>query len=444
MSAGISAAISKIAAVYNEKNQQNNITRTLKTTACFNFVWAISIALLVFVFAPIIGEYGISDVRTIDAIKVTCPAMVCIALSNILKGYFWGTSKIVIPSIIDIFEKTLRVLVVAILIYLFSARDLSQLVTLCYLALCLGEFQSLSLLFIYYKYCKKKIPKTFEKPERKSQLLFDVLILCLPLTLNGFLSNIFNTLSTLIMPRCLVSAGFSHVEALSMIGKFTGMAMMIIGIPLIVVASINTLLIPDLSQTMSRGNYYNASCRIHKVIKIAFILGLATTVICFLIPDNLGEILYQRNDLGNYIKYAALSAPVFFPSVTMNGILNGINKQMIILRNSLIIAVLELIGLFIFTSIPSINIYGYTITLLLTSIISIIINLYEVKKTIDINISTTNIIIYLLLSLLVFFIFNFIINKILGPLSLFKNIIIIILIFGMFTFLGTLGEDNYN
>ena len=118
MSAGISAAISKIAAVYEEKNQQNNITRTLKTTACFNLVWAICIAVLVFIFAPFIGEYGVSDIRTINAIKVTCPAMVCIALSNILKGYFWGTSKIVIPSIIDIFEKALRVLVVAILIYI--------------------------------------------------------------------------------------------------------------------------------------------------------------------------------------------------------------------------------------------------------------------------------------------------------------------------------------
>lgn len=442
MSAGISAAISKIAAVYMEKNEHNNISRTMKTTACFNLIWAISIAVLVFIFAPIIGEYGISDARTIDAIKVTCPAMVFIALSNILKGYFWGTSKIIIPSIIDIFEKALRVLVAAVLIYLFSAKSLSLLVTLCYLALCLGEFQSLCLLFIYYKYCKRKIPKTYEKPERKPQLLFDVLVLCLPLTLNGFLSNIFNTLSTLIMPRCLVNAGFSHIEALSMIGKFSGMAMMIIGIPLIVVASINTLLIPDLSQTMIKGNYYDASCRIHKVMKIAFILGLATSVICFLIPDNLGLILYQRNDLGDYIKYAALTAPIFFPSVTMNGILNGINKQVIILRNSLIIAVLELIGLYIFTSIPWINIYGYVITLLLTSIISVIINLYEVKKTIDIQLSLTNIVIYILLSVLIYFIFSLIIKNFLGNLTLFKNIIIILLIFAIFTYLGTLGEEQ--
>ena len=439
MSAGISASISKISAVYISKNENNNLIKTINNVAIFNLIWAIFISVFVFFLAPIIGKYGVDDVRTIDSLKVICPAMIFIALSNILKGYFWGTSKITIPAGIDILEKALRIITVAILIYLFSAKDLTLLVTLCYVALCLGELQSLILLYIYYKYCIKKLPKTYEKPERRSQLLFNVLVICLPLTLNGFLSNIFATLSTLIIPRCLVFSGFTHSEALSMIGKFTGMAMMIIGMPMIVVSSINTLLIPDLSQSISKGNYYDISVRIHKVIKIAFILGLATTIICCLIPDALGEIFYKRNDLGNYIKYASLSAPVFFASTTMFGILNGINKQTIILRNSMIVAVLELIGLFVFTSIRSINIYGYTITLFLTSIVSLALNIYEIKKHVDLSISTMNVIIYLLLSIFIFFILN-IFKNIFSPLSTFMNIIIIFITFGIFIFLGTFGE----
>lgn len=439
MSAGISASISKISAVYISKNENNNLIKTINNVAIFNFIWAIFISVFVFFLSPIIGKYGVDDVRTIDSLKVICPAMIFIALSNILKGYFWGTSKITIPAGIDILEKALRIITVAILIYLFSAKDLTLLVTLCYVALCLGELQSLILLYIYYKYCIRKLPKTYEKSERRSQLLFNVLVICLPLTLNGFLSNIFATLSTLIIPRCLVFSGFTHSEALSMIGKFTGMAMMIIGMPMIVVSSINTLLIPDLSQSLSKGNYYDISVRIRKVIKIAFILGLATTTICCLIPDALGEIFYKRNDLGNYIKYASLSAPVFFASTTMFGILNGINKQTIILRNSMIVAVLELIGLFVFTSIRSINIYGYTITLFLTSIVSLALNIYEIKKHVELSISTMNVIIYLLLSIFIFFTLN-IFKNIFSPLSTFMNIIIIFITFGIFIFLGTFGE----
>ena len=127
----------------------------------------------------------------------------------------------------------------------------------------------------------------------------------------------------------------------------------------------------------------------------------------------------------------------------MNGILNGINKQNIILRNSLIIAILELIGLFIFTSIPSINIYGYTITLLLTSIISLIINIYEIKKTIDMEISITNIVIYCLLGILIYFILKIIVTRVIVEVTIFKSIILILFTFGIFSYLSTFGEE-YN
>ena len=283
---------------------------------------------------------------------------------------------------------------------------------------------------------------TYEKADSRFQLLFNVLIISLPLTLNGFLSNIFNTLSTLVIPRCLVNAGFEHSEALAMIGKFTGMAMMIIGIPLIVVNSINMLLIPDLSQTIIKGNYYNASIRIKKVMKISFLLGLSTTVICLIIPDALGEMFYSRNDLGSYIKSSGLCAPIFFISVPLYSVLNGLNKQGIILRNSLLVAALELVCLYIFTSIPSINIYGYAITLFLTSLISIIINLYEIKKHITLNISLTNTLIYILLAVITYFIINIITIKLLLPITKLKSIIITISIFLIFIFWGTFGDNE--
>lgn len=442
MTAGVAASISQVSAVYSSKNENKNLVKTIKVVSAFNFIWATFIAIIVFFAAPLIGKYGIKDIRTIDAIRVTCPAMVFIALSNILKGYFYGTSKIKAPAIIDIFEKALRIFTVAFLVYIFNAKDLKLLVTLCYVALGFGELQSLILLFVYYKRNTKKLPITYERIERRSQLLFNVLIISLPLTLNGFLSNIFNTLSTLVVPRSLAIAGFNHSVALSMIGKYTGMAMMIIGIPLIVVSSINTLLIPDLSQTIIQGNYYDASCRIKKVLKISFLLGLATTVITLLIPKELGLIFYQRNDLGNYIKTGGLCAPIFFVSVPMTSILNGLNKQGIILRNSVFVAILELIGLYIFTSIPKINIYGYAITLFLTSLVSYVINIHEIKKHIELDISKTNTLIYLLLSLLVIIILNMFIKHILLPLNTVESLLIIALVFIIYLYLGTLGDNS--
>ena len=442
MTAGIVASISKITAVYTQKGEHNNIVKTIRVVSLFNISWAFLIGIIVFFSAPLIGKYGVNDIRTIDAIRVICPAMVCIAISNILKGYFYGTSKITVPAIIDIFEKAMRIVTVSLLIFLTQAQTLESMVTLATVALCIGEFQSLFFLFIYYKYSINKMPISYEKSESRFQLLFDVVIISIPLLMNGFLTNILGTLSTLIVPRRLLISGFSYTEALSMIGRYNGMALSIITIPLIVVATINTLLIPDLSQTLVLGKQYEASLRIKKVIKFAFLLGIATTIICNVIPDALGQMFYGRYDLGSYIRFASLTAPIFFPAVTMFGILNGLNRQGIILRNSLIEAIIELICLYIFTAIPSINIFGYSLTMFIACTIGLILNMYEVNKHIELNLNKLNIIIYLLLGFLTFLIVNIFSKHIFINSLIINNFMVIGLVFLIFTYLGTFGENE--
>lgn len=442
MTAGIVASISKITAVYAQKCEHNNIVKTIRVVSLFNISWAFLIGLLVFFSAPMLGKYGVNDIRTIKAIRVICPAMVCIAISNILKGYFYGTSKIVVPAIIDILEKAMRIITVSVLIFLTQAKTLESMVTLATVALCIGEFQSLFFLFIYYKYSINKVPISTEKPESRFQLLFDVVIISLPLLINGFLTNILGTLCTLIVPRRLLISGFSYTEALSMIGKYNGMALSIITIPLIVVGTINTLLIPDLSQTLVLGKQYEASIRIKKVIKFAFLLGLATTIICNIIPDALGKMFYGRDDLGAYIRFASLTAPIFFPAVTMFGILNGLNRQGIILRNSLIEAIIELICLYILTAIPSINIFGYSLTMLIACTIGLILNMYEVNKHIELNFRKLNIIIYVLLGFLTFLIINILSKHIFINSLITNNFMVIGLVFLIFAYLGNFGENE--
>ena len=442
MTAGIIAAISQRAAIYSSKKEYNNLSKTIKIVASFNIIWSIIIGILVFILAPYISEYGVKDLRTLNAIRVTCPAMVFIALSNILKGYFYGTSRISVPAFIDILEKAIRILTLALLIFIFKATTLSSLVTLAYVSLAIGELQSLLLLYAYYRHIVKTTPPSYEKPERKAQLLFNVLIVSLPLCANGFLGNIFSTLSTLVVPRRHVSIGFEYSAAIGMIGKFNGMALTIVTFPIIVISSINMLLMPDLSETLSKGDYYNASVRIRKVLKIAFLLGIATSIICLLIPDSLGKMFYNRDDLGLYIKACAISAPILFTSNTMFGILNGLNRQGIILRNSLIVSSVELVCLYILTGIRSINVFSTAITMFITSIISLLINLHEVKKHIEVPISPINVIIFSLIGLLTYLLLRILCNNFLNDLFIIKNIVIIGLTFGLFVYFSGFGIED--
>ena len=126
----------------------------------------------------------------------------------------------------------------------------------------------------------------------------------------------------------------------------------------------------------------------------------------------------------------------------MFGILNGLNRQSIILRNSIIISITEILCLYFFTAIPSINIFSYVITIFITSTLGLIINLHEVRKHIELNLSIYNIIIFSLIGILVYLILNLITTRLLNGLFLSKNIIIIAFTFGIFAYLSRFGLEE--
>lgn len=111
--------------------------------------------------------------------------MIFIALSAILKGYFYSISTSKVPAIIDIVEKGLRIVVFSLIIYSFNISSVSGTVTTAYTTLAVGELVSLIFYIFLYKN-KLKFKFSYNKSEDSLQLLFNVLIVSLPLCLNGF------------------------------------------------------------------------------------------------------------------------------------------------------------------------------------------------------------------------------------------------------------------
>lgn len=439
---GMVSAVSKVTAIFFSKNDFRNLNKSISTTLFFDFIWGLLVASLVFIASPFISSYIIKDSRTLYSIMIICPALLFVALSSILKGYFYGVSKVQIPAFIDIFEKGVRMAVLVSTISIFSLSKVDSTVMAAYIALCIGELISLILLYFFYKINKRSLAISYSKTEGRAQLIFDILAISFPLCLNGFLSTAISTVSTLIVPRRIVTAGFTYSDALSMIGKFTGMSLSIIFFPIIVVHSMSTILIPDLSQNLVKKDYFALENRIYNVINIAFLLGLCTAVICISIPESLGYLFFKRTDLGSYIKFAALAAPFTYPATTTYAILNGLGKQGILLRNSLIVSFEELIFLFILTGIGNINIYGYGITFIITSITTLLINIYEIKKHCYLGFNISESLISILLGVLLFFIITFFNRVISNSYFVLKNIFIIS--FSFFSFFMSMNFIKKN
>ncbi len=384
---GLITAISKTCAVYNSKRDYRNLHRTVKVAIGFMGLWSITVAILVFINASNISTFFIKDSRATDAIKIICPALIFIPMSAIFKGFFYGFEKFTIPAGIDILEKCIRISILLATMSILSLNDVKSSVTVAYFALAIGEAISLLMLLISFRFFSKRLIPIKTKVKNPLQLLFDILVISSPLCLNGFLSSVLNTASTLILPRRLISTGMSYDNALELIGKFLGMSLATVNLPFIIVGSMMTVLIPDMSLSLSKKDLWSTEKRISQVLKISYLVGLGTLIVSLCIPQKLGILFYSRDDLGVMIKAAGICSFISYASSASFGILNALGKQNVNLKNSIIVSSEGLILVFILTSIPSLNIYGYGVAIILTSITGLFMNLYEIRKTCEIRFS---------------------------------------------------------
>ncbi len=384
---GLITAVSKTCAVYNSKKDYRNLHRTVKVALCFIGMWSIAVALLVFINASNISNLFIKDSRAVDAIRIICPALVFIPMSAIFKGFFYGFEKFTVPAGIDILEKCIRVTILLAAMAFLSVKNIKGAVTTAYLALAVGEAISMIMLFTSFKLFSNKLVPIKTRVKNPLQLLVDILIISCPLSLNGFLSSILNTASTLILPRRLISSGMSYDTALELIGKFIGMSLTTVNLPFIIVGSMMTVMIPDMSLSLSKKDSWSTENRISQVLRVSFLVGLGTLIVSICIPQKLGLLFYGRDDLGQMIMFAGICNFISYIAAATFGILNGLGKQNVNLKNSIIVSVEGLILVFILTGIPPLNIFGYGISLVITAITGLLLNLYEIRKVCEIRIS---------------------------------------------------------
>ena len=404
---GLITAISKITAGYFSKNDFTNLKRTISVTAFFILIWAIFISFMLYLLSGFLSSKVINDARTVYALRILCPAVIIIPISAIFKGYFYGSGKFYVTSLIDICEKAFRVTILLFAIVILSSDNLQETVTSAFAAVALGEFLSFFiLLFSYFKNSRNE--GSTQNIQNKPQLLFNVLAISLPLCLNGILSSILSTASSLILPRRLASTGITYAAALSLIGKFSGMALNITFFPMVIVGSMSTVLVPDISTNITMRDFRSVKKRVRQVFSIAAMVGISTVIMNLIIPDELGMLVYKRDDLGSYIKFAAICSLLTYISIPTYGILNGLGKQKVILMNSLTVSVMEVILIYILSAIPGINIYGLGITLVITSVTALIINMRELKKTLEIQLPFLNFLKSLIIGVITFFTVKFI------------------------------------
>jgi len=389
MTEGIVVTMSKISAKHFHFGNYTLMDKTVKVATAASFLWALILAGIIRLTAGPIATGFLGDPALVYPILATCPLMILMSISNIVKGHFLGLAKIKIPSAINISEKILRFPILYCLIRFLLNRTGLPPVTLVYLCYAIGEMQSVLFLLIYY--VKTKPAEVFPNKAAEAaasritlrdirQILVPLAKGAAPICLTQCVLETVNAFSSVIVKLRLCTIGYTASQALGLLGKYKGMVFPLMSYPMILVGAVCSIVVPKISTMAAAGKGRYASRLISRSLRLSFVIGLVTCAVFWVFADDMGSFFYKHDDLGLMIRMAGLCAPLLYAAATSTSLLIGIGQEGQSFRNSLLQQLLLLIFLMVFTGIPALNIYGYLVAIAISNGILLILNLSALKR----------------------------------------------------------------
>lgn len=387
MTEGLVTTSSKISARHFAGGHYTLMDRCVKVSTVFSFFWSLALVGLVFLTAKPIAVYFLQEPSLVYPILSTCPLMILMSISNIIKGHFLGLAKIRIPALINITEKMLRFPILYLLIRFCLNRFSFPTITLVYLCYAIGETHSVFWLIVYYRWTKSKLHDTVTKAVRYGEKAYSIPGIlkpliggAVPICMTQCLLELVNAFSSVVVKSRLCAIGYTGTEALSLLGKYKGMVFPLMGYPMILVGATCSIVIPKVSTLLASGKRVGANRLIFRCLSTAFVIGLLTAVVFWLGADAMGMFFYKRDDLTWMIRLAGLCAPLLDVTITSTNLLISIGEESQSFRNSLLQQILLLIFLMVFVGIPALNIYGYLVAAALSNLVLLFMNLICLKR----------------------------------------------------------------
>ena len=333
----LSTAISKL--VSENKSGKKVILPLIPISLGYN----LGLMLLLIILAPLIANKLLNNPMAYYPIMGISFTLPFIAISSILKGYFYGKENMTPYVISNIVEQIVRLLFIIFLIPNLLTFGVSTAVLGVVLINVISEFSSIICLIIFIPN-KNILLKDFT-PDR--EILKDVLNISLSATGSRLIGSISYFLEPIILTFIMLRCGFSGKYITYEYGIITGYVYPLLLLPSFFTMAISTSLLPVISNNYSRGNYRHVKKKLKQAIIISLIVGIFFTAIFMIIPEVLLNFIYDTNLGKEYIRIIAPFFLLHYIQGPLTSYLQAVNKSKEAMLGTLVGAIIKNILLLI-------------------------------------------------------------------------------------------------
>lgn len=336
-------------------------------------------------------------------LRVFSPTIFLSGFAGVLRGYFQAHGSMVQTSFSQIAEQILNAV-----ISLFAAHTLIQMAAgesgskqaiygAAGSALGTGSGVAAALLFMLAVYAlnRKMLYERIRRDRHRytdtyGDILRGMLGTVTPIILSTFIYNFSTSFNQTVYSKVMLNVrGLSLAETATAYGIFGGKAMVIINIPIALAAALSSAMIPAISKSNALGDIKATRKKAENAMWTTMLIAIPAAVGLFALARPIMQLLFPQPDsldmAAELLSMIAVTVVFYSLSTLSNGILQGIGKVNLPVRNAGIALVIQtalLVALLMFTEL---DVYALVICLIAYSFLMCVLNSFSVRRCIGVK-----------------------------------------------------------
>ena len=428
---GIPVAVSKLVSERNAVSDEGGILSVLKEAMIFMFIMGMGFTIILLLFSKDIIRFLKWDTRSYYSLIGISLAPFFISIMSVFRGFFQGMQNMNYTAISQVIEQLGRVIVGVGLAYILLPKGI--------------EYSAGGLLggiYLFFRYLSVKKEFRVKKVKRNLKIMNTILYMAIPISIGSAVGTIMSLIDSALVPQKLLEAGFTYKQSTILYGQLTGKAFTLVNVPLTLSVSLCAALVPIIAEDYILNRKMEVLKKVELAVKISMVIAIPSCLGLNFMAKPILNLIFPGQESGyEILKHLALSIPFIVLCQTSTAILQGVGRYMRPIINLCIGCIFKIVITLILVPMSNINIYGAVIGTIAGYVISAVLNMRALKKSLNISINYYEIMIKPLIAstimiiavvFIYFYAYNYTISsKIACLIAVFLGMIIYFIIIGL-------------
>lgn len=288
--------------------------------------------------ARLIADRILGDTRTYLTLLALAPALLLVTVCGVFRGYFQGVQRMAPVAASRLIELLASVPVTVILLRHVLRGSVEQRLFAMATGITVGElFGLVTIVLAWYHYRPRRkqsaapAVQTADPPStRPGQALFR---LATPITLSRLVATLSLAAAAILVPDRLMASGYSRSEAVALYGQLTGMAFYLVSLPSVLTSALAENLVPAVSAALSRRDHRALAATLEDSLGLTLALAFPIAACLVLLPGEISFLVFRTAAPIPALVLLAAASPLLYVEQIMTGVLQGLGKPHVNLRN---------------------------------------------------------------------------------------------------------------